>query len=177
MLSETSRVRSRLDLLYVITREFNAALDIDQVLHRVLSVTVAAVGAFDASLFLFDHKGALENFSLINNFKVQRRSRGTMEAIHQRGLVGWIKKYQEGVLIKDVGQDERWFIDEHNPEISKVGCAIAVPIQLPEQFIGVLTITATQPGYFDESDLAVLTIIADQAALKLNSAAAAWPIH
>src|SRR6185503_2440359 len=83
---------------------------------------------------------------------------------------GWVREHQEGVLLKDTSADKRWFVDDNNPELPQVGSAIAVPIQLPEQLIGVLTITASQTDYFDESDLAMLRIIADQAAFAIANA-------
>ena len=55
---DAPRVSSRLDLLYLVTREFNADLEIDQVLRNVLSATVAAAGASDASLILFDSEAS-----------------------------------------------------------------------------------------------------------------------
>jgi PAS domain S-box-containing protein len=169
-LPDTPDVRSRIDLLYLVTREFNAGLDIDQVLNRVLAATVASVGASDASLFLFDEEDNLENFYLISGFEKQERSRDTIEAIHKKGLISWVKKHREGALIKDTNTDERWFIDKNNTELRKVGSAVSVPIQLPEQMIGVLTITAPKPNYFDESNLAMLLIIADQAAFAIANA-------
>jgi NtrC-family two-component system sensor histidine kinase KinB len=170
LLPDTPHVRSRLDILYLVTREFNAGLDIDQVLHRVLGATVASVGASDASLFLFDADGELENFYLISGFEMQERSRATIDAIHKKGLIGWVKEHRQPALVKDTSTDERWFRDENNTELSKVGSAISVPIQLPDQLIGVLTITATEPNFFDESNQAMLTIIADQAAFAMANA-------
>ncbi|MBN1219187.1 MAG: GAF domain-containing protein [Anaerolineae bacterium] len=170
LLPDTPDVRSRVDLLYLVTREFNAGLDIDQVLHRVLAATVASVGASDASLFLFDEHGELENFFLISGFEMQERSRATVDAVHKKGLIGWVKQHREGVLITDASADDRWFKDKNNAELSKVGSAVSVPIQLPEQLLGVLTITATEPHYFDESNLAMLSIIADQAAFAIANA-------
>jgi PAS domain S-box-containing protein len=169
-LPDTPNVRSRIDLLYLVTREFNAGLDIDQVLNRVLAATVASVAASDASLFLFDEDGNLENFYLISGFEKQERSRDTMEAIHKKGLIGWVKEHRKEALVKDTSTDERWFSDKNNAELRKVGSAVSVPIQLPEQMIGVLTITAAEPNYFDESNLAMLTIIADQAAFAIANA-------
>lgn len=82
MLPDTPRVYSRLDLLYTITRELNAAgLDIDKVLSQILSMTVVTVGATDASLFLFDERDELENYFYISNFEVEKRSRPVMEAV------------------------------------------------------------------------------------------------
>ena len=167
---DTPRVRSRLDILYLITREFKVDLDINKVLPRVLSAMVASVGAFDASLFLFDEQGHLEKFFSIDNFQEKKQSQATIDAIHKQGLVSWVKKYRQGVLIKDTHGDERWLTDENNPELQQVSCAIAVPLQALDQLIGVLIITATEVGYFDESHLAMVTMIADQAAFAIINA-------
>jgi PAS domain S-box-containing protein len=168
---QTPRVSSRLDLIYLITREFNAGLaDIDQVLHNVLSATMASVGASDASLLLFDTAGDVERGLLINGFQVQKYQRPDLKAIVEQGLLGWMRQHRTGVVIKDTLTDERWFNDNDNASFHKAGSAISVPIQFPEQLIGVLTITAPQTNHFDESDLAMLNIIADQAAFAISNA-------
>lgn len=167
---DTPRVRSRLDLLYLVTREFGSRLEIDQVLQRVLSATVASVSAYNASLFLLDQTGKVENlFFIQDNFEVQQRKRPHLEAILDKGLVSWVIKHREDVLISDTHTDKRWYKSD-DPDMSRTRSVVAVPIQLPEQFIGVLMVTATQPDYFDESDLAMLRIIADQAAFAITNA-------
>jgi PAS domain S-box-containing protein len=170
MLLDTPRIRSRLDLLDLMTHEFGTRYDIDQILHPLLSATVASVGACDASLVLFDANGEPEHFFLINDFEVQKRNRPFSAAILAQGLVAWAKTHREGVLVKDTQADERWYRDESEAPASRSRSAIAVPIQLPEQLMGVLTITATAPDYFDKSDLIMLRIMADQAALAVANA-------
>jgi GAF domain-containing protein len=171
MLLDTPRVRSRLDVLYAVAREFNVGLDIDQVLNRVLSATLATVGVSDASLFLFDPEGKLENFFLVSNFEVEERRQPVLEGILDHGLVSWLKKHQAGVIIDDTGSDERWSInDDGQGRFRKARSAIGVPLRLPDQLIGVLIITAPRPEYFDQSDLAILTILADQAAFAITNA-------
>jgi PAS domain S-box-containing protein len=167
---DLSRISSRLDLLYLITREFNAGLDINQVLHNVLSATVASVGASDASLLLFDARGRLENSLLISGFEIKKRNQATLEMIATAGLVSWVRQHRRGVVIRDTNADKRWYIDESDPELLKVGSAICVPIQLPDQLIGVLTVTTPQSNHFKEDDLNLLTIIADQAAFAIANA-------
>ena len=170
MLPDTPRIQSRLDLLYLVTREFNTGLDINAVLNRVLTATVASVGASDASLSLFDNQGELEQFIPITGFQMQQIHPTTVEAIHERGLVNWVKVQREAILIKDISLDERWYHKQENSSLANSGSAMAVPIQSPDQFVGVLTITADKPNYFDDSDLAMLTIIADQAAFAILNA-------
>ncbi|MDX1524241.1 MAG: GAF domain-containing protein, partial [Anaerolineae bacterium] len=112
----------------------------------------------------------LENYFYISDFEVEKRGQPVMEAVLEQGLVGWIKKHQEAALIEDTSADERWYTDADYPEDAKAGSAVAVPIKLPDQPIGVLTITASQPDFFDQGDVAMLTIIADQAAFAIANA-------
>lgn len=171
MLPDTPRVYSRLDLLYTVTRELNAAgLDIDKVLSRVLSTTVAAVGASNASLFLFDDQGELENFFDISDFEIEKRLRPTLEAVLDKGLVSWVKEHKEAVLITDTKDDDRWYTDENDSKDSQARSAVAIPIQLPDQLIGILIITALQSDHFDQGDTTMLTVIADQAAFAIANA-------
>ncbi len=170
MLPDTPRIHSRLDILYLITREFNARLEIDQVLQRVLSATVAAVGAYDASLLLYDDAGKPEHLLRINGFQMQNLSQNTLALIDSQGLAAWVKTHNQGTLIKDTAIDPRWVTDRANNELRPARSAIAVPIQLPEQFIGVLTITSIEPEFFSEDDLAMISVIADQAAFAIANA-------
>lgn len=168
---DAPRIRSRLDLLYLITREFGARLEIDQVLERVLSATLASVGGYNASLFLLDDQQEVENlFYIRDGLEVQQRSRPNLEAILEWGLVAWVIKHQEDVSVRNTRDDERWYNDDSAPELSKARSAMSVPIQLPEQLIGVLIVTGIQPDYFAEDDLAMLRIIADQAAFAIANA-------
>ncbi len=170
MLPDTPRVRSRLDLLYAVTREFNAGLDIDQVLNRVLSAILATVGVSDGSLFLFDEEDDLEYFFLINDFEVQQRERPNLESILRNGLVNWVKEHREGTIVKDTATDDRWYRKSINSHLPHARSAIAVPIQLPEQLIGIVTLTARRSDYFRQDDLTMLTILADQAAFAITNA-------
>ncbi len=170
MVFDTSRIGSRLDLLYLITREFNATPDIDQALNNVLSAIVATVRASDASLFLLDTEGRVQNSLLISGFEAKKQGRSIPEHPSPGGVLGWVQQHRKGIIIADTNSDERWHNEEFIPEAHQANSAICVPVQLPDQLIGVLTITAPQTNHFDDNDLAMLTIIADHAAFALDNA-------
>lgn len=173
MALDTTSLGHRLDSLHAITRELNAGLNLDDwVLKRFLVATAVTVGASNASLFLLDSHGAFENAFFISNFKVVERNQPTVEAIMDYGLVGWIRQHQIPVLIEDTQKDERWLAgnNSNNLEIRESRSALAVPIKLPEQLIGVLTVTSPQPLHFTPNDLTMLTILADQAAFAIANA-------
>ena len=170
MLPDTPRTHSRLDLLYLVTREFNTNLDLNTVLNRVLTAIVASVGASNASLSLLDTAGRLENFIRVTGFQTKQIAQAKVEAIHNRGLVAWIKEHRQAILIEDTSTDERWYVDKSNGQFVSQGSAIGVPVQSSEELVGVLTINSPEPNYFNENDLAMLTIIADQAASAIMNA-------
>lgn len=164
---QTPRISSRLDLLYLVTREFNTGSDIDQALYNVLTATVASVAASDATLFLFDPNEHLENSLFISGFEVLEPDPDVVQTMSENGVVCWVRQHKKGVLITDTNTDKRWYNDHTYPDFGQAGSVISVPIQLPDQFIGVLTITAPQPNRFDDDDLAMLSIVADHAAFAL----------
>jgi PAS domain S-box-containing protein len=171
MAIQMPRVSSRLDLLYLVAREFNAGLeDSEQALYNVLSATVASVAASDASLYLFDKNGDLEISLLISDFEVLRPGLDDLRVHSEQGLVGWVREHREGAVIADTNHDTRWYeADANIPEFCQAGSAICVPIQLRDQLIGILTIFAPQANHFDKSDLALLSIVGDQAAIALSN--------
>jgi len=170
MAVDFSRIGSRLDFLYLITREFSSAPDVDQALYGVLPGIAASVQAADASLFLLDPQGRIENGLLMRNHEIQQRDSQLFEIIPEDSLLGWVQKNKKGTIIKETGSDERWDHTPYNTPPLDARSAVCVPVQLPDRLLGILTITSPQPDHFDESDLAMLTIIADQAAFALDNA-------
>ena len=167
MPSERKHVSSRLDLLQLITREFNANLGSDQVLQNVLSATVAAVGATDAQLLLFDSQGQPEHRYTLNDFKLSSQVVSHRPAEFDQGALAWVRTHRQGLLINDTATDECWQPAE---SLAGAASAICVPLQVPDQLLGILTVTHPQPDQFDGNALSMLNIIADQAAFALTNA-------
>ncbi len=167
---DISRIGSRLDLLHLITREFNATSNIDQALHNVFLAIITTARVSDASLFLFDAQGKVVKSLLISGFEVKIEEYPTWVTFSEQGLLGWVQDHQKGVIIADTSGDKRWFNEKCLLDIHTASkAAICVSLQNPNQFLGILTITAPQTNYFDKSDLAMLTIIADHAAIALSN--------
>jgi len=73
MAVDISRIGSRLDILYLVTREFSAAANLNKALQNVLSAFIASVRASDACLFLLDANGYIEDRLLISGFEAQKQ--------------------------------------------------------------------------------------------------------
>jgi len=167
---EVARIGSRLDLLHLITREFNATQDIDQALYNVFSAIIATVRVSDASLFLLNAQGMIEADFLISGFEIKKETHPGTESFATEGLLGWIQHHKKGLIIANIGTNKRWHKAKYLSNLSSGGSAICAPIQIPDQLLGIFIITAPIPNHFDNSDLVMLTIIADHAAFALSNA-------
>lgn len=168
----SSRPNSRLDLLYQVTSEFNAGLDLDinEVLLNVLTMTVAAMNTTEASLFVVGDHGELEISIFICDSEQQVYPADITRAVFATGLTGWVWRHKESALVADTASDKRWYRPPILPEQVTALSAVSVPIlKSPEVPMGVLTITAKEPDFFDDNDVAMLTIIANQAAFALTN--------
>ncbi len=167
---KVARIGSRLDLLHLITREFNATQDIDQALYNVFSAIIATVRVSDASLFLLNAQGMIESDFLISGFEIKKETHPGTESFEKEGVLGWIQNNKRGLIVANIGTNKRWHKAKYLNNLGSGGSAICAPIQIPGQLLGIFIITVPTPNHFDDSDLVMLTIIADHAAFALSNA-------
>jgi sigma-B regulation protein RsbU (phosphoserine phosphatase) len=144
-----------LALLYLIASEIHTYLDLDAVLHRVLMATIGTMDTPHGSLYVFDDLGKITQRLVIKNWQVQDKEDIQTDVVVEKGLVGWVIHNQQGAIVSNTAQDDRWYSRASEPPRS----AIAAPLQTRNGVIGVLTLVHDQPGYFSESDLVMLTFI------------------
>jgi NtrC-family two-component system sensor histidine kinase KinB len=158
---------ANLALLYLIASEIHTYLDLDDVLHRVLMATISTLDTPHGSLLVFDDSGNITHRLIIKNGEVQEKEDIPVDVVVEKGLAGWVIRNQQGAVVTDTAQDERWYsrVGEPPPR-----AAIAAPLQTRNGVIGVLTLVHEMPGYFSQSDLAMLTVIADQATTAVVNA-------
>ena len=161
---------SRMALLYLIARELDQTLDLDQILRRVLIATVRVAGATDGSFFVFDDHEQLEKSLFVHGSKIIDVEKEVVHRLLKKGLAGWVKTHRQATLIADVSRDERWYTDAANPDLLLHQSAIAVPLLSGPKVLGVLTITHENPNYFDADDMALLSAVAEQAAIAIANA-------
>ena len=100
--------RASLELLYDVSREFAAALDLRTVLHRVLFLSIRNVGASSGSIIVLDDHGQpLESAFQIAGQQHDHTNRQLRDT-YERGMSGWVARNRQAVLIPDSSQDERW---------------------------------------------------------------------
>ncbi|CAG0986231.1 partial Sensor histidine kinase ResE, partial [Anaerolineae bacterium] len=164
-----------LDLLAE-TSQLLTMLDRDRLLERVIQLTVRSLGAEKASLLL--HPDHTEEWNQVfikhtnGSSKVQRydqeQSLHFARRVLDRGLAGWVVRHKQGAVIEDTEQDERWHIFPDST--SGARSALCVPFLYNDSVLGVLTLLHSAPCHFSDTQLRLLTIIANQATVAIRNA-------
>ena len=160
--------RNRLRLLYQISRAINAPLDLESTMSEVITQTQRALGATKGNIILLNEQGDVTH-------KFMSRAGSTLEISDQitrdvmrNGLGGWLVKHNQGDIIQDINQDERWVtLPDHQQES---GSAIGVTLSNGRRAVGILILNHPETNYFTDDHLELLNSIAAQATISIENA-------
>lgn len=168
---ETESTRASLELLYHVSRELAAALDLRTVLQRVLFLSMRNIGAISGSLIVLDDNGQPIESAIIYGSKVFERTTQQLRATLENGLAGWVTRQRQAVLVPDTSQDERWLRrPDDAPDQTGPKSALSAPLQVRDRLVGVMTLVHPHPGSFSLDNLALVQAIADQASIAVFNA-------
>ena len=169
--NQDNRARILLELLYHVSRELAAALDLRTVLQRVLYETLQNVGGERCSIVVLDDAGKALDATIVYGTQIHEHTTQQMRDTMERGLAGWVIRNRKGVLILDTSKDERWLM-RPDDAVDKSGAksAICVPLLTREQLVGVLTLVHPKPNAFLDEQLELMQAIADQAGVAVLNA-------
>jgi len=155
-------------LLLEAARRFNATLDYEELIEQVLRLVMAAVEAEAALVFRVDHKRT--------DMKIRFMSGRDCKMITfyrelGQGVVGWVAKYREPVIVNDVAADPRVDAEIEKNSHIKIKSVLTVPLIGKGQMIGVIEAINKTEGEFTDADLDVLIGLANQIAVAIDNAA------
>ncbi len=168
---EGEAARASLELLYNISRELAAALDLPTVLRRVLYLSVNNVGAINGSIIVVDGLGQPVESAIIVNGDFKNITTSQLSITFERGLAGWVASQRQPALLRDTSQDNRW-LRRPDDAVDQTGAksAVSAPIQVRDELVGVITLVHPTPGFFSLDHLALVQSIADQAGIAVLNA-------
>jgi len=159
---------AQLELFYQLARELTSTLDLEQLLRRVLEVTIQNLEAEHGFFFLLDAKGrAVRRFSARTDTSAAEIEPATVQLL-EGGLAGWALYHQQVALAVDTSTDPRWIPYQDAPW--EAGSALVVPLVHRGQPNGLLTLTHSRRRFFTERHAALAQVIAGQAAIAVENA-------
>lgn len=170
ILTDKKQDRASLELLYMISRELAAQLDLRELLERVLQLTLEKVGAHSGSIIVLDEEDALIDGAVAYNGVLLNHSDVKLDAAFERGLAGWVFKNRQAASLPSTHEDERWLRQEGNEFDAETRSAISVPLVARDRIVGVMTMVHHETGYFGEEEMTLLQTIGDQAGIVVENA-------
>ena len=170
---DLERRQRELNALYEVEKELSAALDLDDLLSRILAQAITVLGGGAGSIALVDPDGALR-FSTVQGPAAPRLIERTLP--HGTGLLGWSIAHKTPILVDDPSNDPR-----HAAEVAKEAGVrpqhiMVAPLVDGEDVMGGIEIIdqrrTTRDGElpWTEDDLKLLVLIAAQAASAIGLA-------
>lgn len=152
------------ELLLHLTRDLGASIDLDVLLTRFLDHLADAVGAIRASIIL---TGFEEDRTLCYSSS-RNPATPVLNDILRFGVAGWVLRERMPAVIHDTRQDDRWL--SANEMHSNVRAVAAMPVLREGNTLGVITLVHHTPGFFSDEHVDLLSSVAAQSAVALESA-------
>ncbi|MGC9333625.1 MAG: GAF domain-containing protein, partial [Anaerolineae bacterium] len=114
--------------------------------------------------------GLVETSDLVFRTRASRAGKGPFESFHlpvdEESITGWVAATGKALLVPDVSQESRYV----QVTATETRSEMAVAMKAQDKIIGVINVQSDRLTDFDESDLAVLQSLANQAAIAIENA-------
>jgi len=143
--------------------------DVDQLLELIIETATRMMNAKASSLLLVDPKTRRLYFKVATGDKKDDVKQFEVEL--GQGIAGHVALTGEPLLIPDVRKDPRWYQEISESIGFKTQSIACVPMKINDEIIGVVEIIdKTDANPIRESDIKILTVFAELAALAIGSA-------
>jgi len=165
LLSLLKQQADELDALKKLSLNLTSSLDLQTVLEAVVSEAMRLVkNARTAHIFLFRNNllefGAALNYEGTRNTPVSMpRNDGMTYAVAKKGETIIIEDMSTHPLFKEIPADAIW-----------TGSIIGIPLKISNSVVGVMNLSRSIIGGFTSSELRLLSLLSDQAAVAISNA-------
>lgn len=143
--------------------------DLNQLLELILESGTRIMHAKASSLLFLDEKKKKLYFKVATGLKKDEIKQ--FEVNLGQGIAGHVAKTGEPLLIEDVSKDERWYRTISDKMGYKTKSIVCTPMKVDQRILGVIQfINKADGGSFQKSDLELLNVFADLAALAIVNA-------
>jgi len=168
-LEEAQHRLATLQVVHEVAQSLTSELNVDPLLHEIVSSAVLVMNASGGSLLLLDELTDELVFEVVEGgagavLKGVRLSR-------DKGVVGWVATHRRPLIIDDVNKDDRYYQTIAKSFDLNLTSLLCVPMISRNTLIGVLEVFHTVPGnYFAALEQQLLTTFANQAAIAVENA-------
>lgn len=176
-----------LDFMHNLVEALGEGLTRKELFQRIVHAAVLSTGALSGCVFERTGEETVKGSAVEGLFPLQGKAPDPSDAkvttrvkfiekilrsetiAFGEGLIGFVAREREAVLIRDAANDPR--IVQHDDPALAVKSMIAAPIMFRGKLIGVLAVANSLDGIsFNETDFSLVQNLADQAGLAIHNA-------
>jgi PAS domain S-box-containing protein len=164
--AQLARRTTQIRVAAEVARDAITAYDLDELLNRSVNLVQDRFGFYHAGLFLIDAQG---EYAVLRS-ATGKAGQKMLESKHklkvgQVGIVGHVCASGEPRIALDVGADATYF---DNPFLPDTRSEMALPMRVGGKTIGALDVQSTKATAFDQDDIDILQVMADQLAVAIE---------
>jgi GAF domain-containing protein len=165
---QVQRRATQFEVLAQVTQAITSVRDLQELLPRIATVISEKFGFYHVGVFLLDGARQYAVLSATNS----EGGRKMLERKHrllvgEQGIVGNVTAVGKPRIAMDVGVDAIFF---DNPELPDTHSEMALPLKSGGLVVGALDVQSTEVGAFEDEDIQMLTLLADQVSLAIENA-------
>ena len=158
----TREIRER-ELLYQVGMRISSSLDVEEVLNLILHNLRELVEYHAGGIFLVDPETM--DIARLTAIGYDPEMEPRLELKFGEGIVGWVAKNVEPVIVPNVSKDTRYLNARHETRSE-----IVVPLTVGDRILGVLNLENDRLDAFTGDDLYLLKAFGSQAAISIERA-------
>ena len=151
------------EVLLDITRSLAAPFDLEEVIEAIMQSLRQVVDYDAAAVYLVDR--ATRSLEVVSESGYPEGSEEAFGLQIGQGIVGWVAKTGEAVIVPDVRSDPRYVTAR-----PKTRSEVAAPMVVEGQLVGVFNLESDIGDAYHEGHLELLSAFASQAAVALQRA-------
>jgi len=171
-MNDIEKLQKQLKKLYEVldaNRYLSSTLNLTLVLERLLEKAKEVIEAEASSLMLLDEEKQELYFHTVLGEKSEKLKNIRLKV--GEGISGWVAKNAEPVLVEDCSKDPRFYRKADETSGFQTRSMICVPLIYRKRVLGTIQVlNKTNDRNFDQEDLKIFQIMADQAAIAIENA-------
>jgi nitrate/nitrite-specific signal transduction histidine kinase len=164
---DLERRSNQLKLAAEIARDATAIRELDVLLDRTVNLVRERFGFYHVGIFLLDHNREYAYFRAgTGEAGSAMLQTGHRLKVGEVGIVGYVTSTGKPRISLEVSGDSVHF---KNPLLEATRSEMALPLMVDNKVIGALDVQSELPSAFDEEDIHILQVMADQLAVGIEN--------
>ncbi len=156
-----------LHAIFEIDRAITSAIDLETVLHQIVEMSMALLGAETSSIMLLDEETQELVIAAAQGLSEEYLKKGTIKV--GESIAGRVIQEGKPIAVYDLSKDSRHAYTEQ-ARMEGLCSLLSVPLSLKDRVIGVLNLYTKEPHHFTSHEINLFASLASQAAIAIENA-------